>query len=111
MKSFSLKRSVMRLIKNVVQCFFLACKLMHVFWQIIYGAWRISKLPHPIISIFGSAQLPQKDKYAQEANQIAAWLVESDMSVLTGGGPGIMEAANCGAVVRPPAHGDVHSIG
>jgi len=72
--------------------------------------WRVSKLPQPIISIFGSAKVTQVDKYAQEANQIAVWLGEEGISVLTGGGPGIMEAANCGAI-KPSRKGDVRSIG
>jgi uncharacterized protein (TIGR00730 family) len=83
---------------------------MHVFLQLIYGVWRVSKLSHPIISIFGSAKVAQTDKYAQEANQVAVWLGEEGISVLTGGGPGIMEAANCGAI-RPTRKGDVKSIG
>jgi uncharacterized protein (TIGR00730 family) len=100
----------MKLLNRLSLCFVLGWKFLRVFLQIIYGAWRISKLSHPIVSIFGSAKMPQKDKYAQEANQIAAWLVEQEMSVLTGGGPGIMEAANCGAIRSLHKH-EVHSIG
>jgi uncharacterized protein (TIGR00730 family) len=88
----------------------LGCKFVHVFFQIICGVWRISKLPHPIVSIFGSREIAQSDKYAQEANQIASWLVEQEISVLTGGGPGIMEAANCGAHIQK-GKGTIKSIG
>lgn len=81
-------------------CFSLSWNFLRVFFQIIYGAWRVSKLPHPIISIFGSSKTKPTDKYAHQANHIAALLVEQGISVLTGGGPGIMEAANCGAVLK-----------
>jgi hypothetical protein len=91
-------------------CSALAYHFFHVFLQIIYGVWRVSKLPHPIVSIFGSAKVSQGDKYAQEANLIASLFVEQGISVLTGGGPGIMEAANCGAI-RPKRKGEVKSIG
>ena len=77
--------------------------------QIIYGVWRVSKLPHPIISIFGSAKVGTADKYGM-ANLVASLLVEDGVSVLTGGGPGIMEAANCGAI-GPKRKGAVKSIG
>ncbi len=99
----------MNVINRLLLCFSLGYKFLRVFWQIIYGVWRISKLPHPIVSIFGSAKMLQKDKYAQQANQIALWLVEQKISVLTGGGPGIMQAANCGAFQKHK--GIVHSIG
>lgn len=89
----------------------LAWKLLRVFFQIICGVWRVSKLPHPIISIFGSSKVTQADKYAQQANQIAAWLVQEGVSVLTGGGPGIMEAANCGAVLKGGNNTKITSIG
>ena len=82
----------------IILCIKLIYKFLRVFLQIIFGVWKVSKLPNPIISIFGSAKMPQKDMYAHQANQIATWLVEGGMSVVTGGGPGIMEAANCGAV-------------
>ena len=98
------------IIKRFRICCSLAARLSRVFLQLLYGVWRVSKLTPPIISIFGSAKVSQQDKYAQEANQIASWLVEQDISVLTGGGPGIMEAANCGARV-PSKKGTVKSIG
>ena len=98
------------ILQRIRMCCSLAWKFFRVFLHIIYGVWRVSKLPQPIISIFGSAKVTQVDKYAQEANQIAVWLGEEGISVLTGGGPGIMEAANCGAI-KPSRKGDVRSIG
>ena len=49
------------------------------------------------ISIFGSARTPQDDHYYQCANEIAFKLAKQGYSIITGGGPGIMEAANKGA--------------
>src|SRR5579872_6334651 len=93
----------------------MCCSLMYhslrVSLQIIYGAWKVSKLPHPIVSIFGSAKMLQGDKYAQDANQVASLLVEQGISVLTGGGPGIMEAANCGAMHKKKIKDKIMSIG
>jgi uncharacterized protein (TIGR00730 family) len=97
-------------LRRIGMCCALAWKFLRVFIQIICGVWRVAKLPHPIVSIFGSAKLPQADKYAREANLIASLLVEKGISVLTGGGPGIMEAANCGAI-SPKRTGAVKSIG
>ncbi|HSC25551.1 MAG TPA: TIGR00730 family Rossman fold protein [Candidatus Babeliales bacterium] len=97
-------------LKRIGMCCSLAWKFSRVFYHIIYGVWRISKLRGPIISIFGSARVAQTDKYAREANQIAVWLVDQGISVLTGGGPGIMEAANCGTI-KSTKKGRVKSIG
>src|SRR5438445_11517943 len=104
------KGDLIMIFQRIRMCASLAYKFVHVFSQIIYGVWRVSKLPHPIISIFGSAKLPQADKYAQEANLIASLLVVEGISVLTCGGPGIMEAANCGSI-SPKRKGAVKSIG
>ena len=50
------------------------------------------------ISIFGSARTPPDNKYYQQAYDIANKLGEQGFSIITGGGPGIMEAANKGAM-------------
>ena len=79
-------------------CCSLAFLLMHTFFQIVYGAWKISGPGGPYVSIFGGARFAQDDPYAHKAHALASMLVDANISVLTGGGPGIMEAASCGAV-------------
>jgi len=51
----------------------------------------------PCVSIFGSARTLPDNPYYQLAEEIAAKMVEKGYGVVTGGGPGIMEAANKGA--------------
>lgn len=49
------------------------------------------------ITIFGSSVLPEKSKWYEEARKLGVLLAEGDFTVVTGGGPGIMEAGNRGA--------------
>ena len=51
------------------------------------------------VTIFGSARLPQDDKYCIMAYRLGGLLAQNGHAVVTGGGPGIMEAANKGAYV------------
>ena len=51
----------------------------------------------PAISVFGSARTPRKHPYYKAAVEIGRRLAEAGYATITGGGPGIMEAANRGA--------------
>lgn len=51
----------------------------------------------PAVSIFGSSRTDPDDKYYKLAEQTAAEIVKTGLAVITGGGGGIMEAANKGA--------------
>ncbi len=52
---------------------------------------------HPAVSIFGSARTPHDHPYYQLTEEISRLLSDAGFTVISGGGPGIMEAANKGA--------------
>ncbi len=67
------------------------------FGLLLVGMWRLTKVPQPAITIFGGSRITADSIYAKKASKIAELLALNKYSVITGGGPGIMEAANKGA--------------
>lgn len=64
--------------------------------EFVEGYDRMAKIG-PSISVFGSARTNENNQYFQMAVDVSKRLAEAGYGVITGGGPGIMEAANKGA--------------
>jgi hypothetical protein len=64
--------------------------------EFVHGYDKLSKIG-PCVSIFGSARTKPENKYFKLAEEIAYKLTQNGYGVITGGGPGIMEAGNMGA--------------
>lgn len=71
-------------------------RLFRIMSEFVDGFDTLSALP-PAVSIFGSARTKPDDPHYQQAVEIAEGLAHAGYGVITGGGPGIMEAANKGA--------------
>ena len=66
----------------------------------------------PAVAIFGSARMTEKAPYYQQAQLVSQKLAEAGWAVITGGGPGLMEAANRGAQIgNPDPDNNLVSIG
>ncbi len=71
-------------------------KIFQIMAEFVEGFERLSGIA-PSVSIFGSARTKPDNKYYHLAEEIAQLLSNAGFSVVSGGGPGIMEAANKGA--------------
>jgi uncharacterized protein (TIGR00730 family) len=71
-------------------------QIFKVMAEFVEGFEKMSKIG-PCVSVFGSARTKPDNPYYQLAEEIAAKLVRHGYGVITGGGPGIMEAGNKGA--------------
>ena len=71
-------------------------RMFRILAEIVDGFETLSDLG-PCVSIFGSARVKPENPLYAEGETIAKLLVESGYGVITGGGPGLMEAGNKGA--------------
>jgi uncharacterized protein (TIGR00730 family) len=73
-----------------------AWRVFRIMGEFVEGFDALARLG-PAVSIFGSARTRLDNAYYRAAERTAALLAEQGFAVITGGGPGIMEAANKGA--------------
>lgn len=71
-------------------------RVFKILSELVEGFEKLARIG-PCVSIFGSARTHYNDKYYKLAEDIAFKLTVNGYGVITGGGPGIMEAANKGA--------------
>lgn len=70
--------------------------IFKIMGEFVKGYEKLNKIG-PCVSVFGSARLQPESKYYQLAEEISKQITDNGYGVITGGGPGIMEAANKGA--------------
>jgi uncharacterized protein (TIGR00730 family) len=71
-------------------------RVFKIISELVEGFEKLARIG-PCVSIFGSARTHYNDKYYKLAEEIAYKLTQNGYGIITGGGPGIMEAANKGA--------------
>ncbi len=80
-------------------------RMFRIIGELVEGFDRLSGV-EPAVSIYGSARVPPDDRLYQKTEEIAYHLGKAGFAIITGGGPGVMEAANKGAF-----RADVKSVG
>lgn len=73
-------------------------QIFKIMGEFVNGFEKMSAIG-PCVSIFGSARTKPEDPYYKQATDIAYRITQKGYGVITGGGPGIMEAANKGASI------------
>jgi uncharacterized protein (TIGR00730 family) len=72
-------------------------RMFRILGEFVEGFDKLSEIA-PAVSIYGSARITPDDRLYQQTTEIALRLGKLGLSIVTGGGPGVMEAANKGAV-------------
>tara|TARA_B110000914_G_scaffold219168_1_gene227443 strand:- start:438 stop:1148 length:711 start_codon:yes stop_codon:yes gene_type:complete len=80
-------------------------QIFKIMSEFVQGFETMSKIG-PCVSVFGSARTKPDNKFYKQAEEIGYLLTQSGYGVISGGGPGIMEAANKGA-----SRGEGKSVG
>jgi len=72
-------------------------RVFRIMSEFVDGIETLSKIPSAV-TFFGSARTKPEDRYYKLARELASELVAQGFAIITGGGPGIMQAANQGAI-------------
>jgi uncharacterized protein (TIGR00730 family) len=65
--------------------------------EFLQGFKAVERIDRPAVSLFGSARVHEGHPVYEEAREVGRLFAEAGFAVVTGGGPGVMEAANRGA--------------
>jgi uncharacterized protein (TIGR00730 family) len=87
---------IMRFLQGPQDRGFELFRAWRIFWEIMRG-FRALHFVGPCVTVFGSARFKEDHPYYLLAREAGARLARAGFTVMTGGGPGIMEAANRGA--------------
>lgn len=69
---------------------------LRIWREFVRGFWTLRRVG-PCVTVFGSARFHEGDPWYDQAREVGRLLAEAGFAVMTGGGPGVMEAANRGA--------------
>ncbi len=72
-------------------------RMFRIMGELVEGFDRLSGI-QPAVTIYGSARLSREDETYRQTEEIARKLGELGFAIISGGGPGVMEAANKGAL-------------
>ena len=72
-------------------------RMFRIMSEFVEGFDALSALDVPVVTIYGSARTTTDNPYYKLAEELAGKLAQAGYGIITGGGPGIMEAANKGA--------------
>ncbi len=87
---------VMRFLQGPQPRGFELVRACRIFWELLRG-FRTLHFVGPCVTVFGSARFKETHPYYLLSREVGARLARAGFTVLTGGGPGLMEAANRGA--------------
>ena len=71
-------------------------RTVRIAWEFMRGFRKLHWVG-PCVTVFGSARFPSTHEYYAQGRELGAELAKAGFTVMTGGGPGLMEAANRGA--------------
>jgi uncharacterized protein (TIGR00730 family) len=76
---------------------YLTVRMAKINIDYVRGLWAMSKITQPIITILGGMHVKRETYSSKQAFELSKELTTRGFSIITGGGSGIMVAANCGA--------------
>lgn len=94
--------------------------IFKVFWGyqraaffVVRGIFALARFKRPLVAFFGGKNMPDEGLLAQQASSLAYRLAKEGCAILTGGGPGLMQAANCGAhkAAQEKGNGSSYTLG